>query len=173
MAYLRRCGLGVRSVDTFFCRIVSSASFYFECQGKEGSRPGVGEVLAGVLFEFAKAVVDCIAVDVELRGSCLGGAIVVKPGPEGFQKDGSLFVGEPGETGEGGSGEMVHHLRGADCGGSEQIPVEDGDATVRERAIESDAGQGEGLGSGAQVGVGRADPDAPGGTSRENVGEPV
>ena len=68
---------------------------------------------------------------------------------------------------------MVHDLGGADCGGSEQIPIEDRDATVRERAGESDAGQGEGLGSGAQVAVGGAHAHASGGTGREGVGEPV
>ena len=53
--------------------------------------------MTGVLFEFAKAVVDGVAVDIELLGGCLGGAIVVEPGLEGFEKDGSLFVGEAGE----------------------------------------------------------------------------
>ena len=77
---------------------MSLASFNLECEGEQGSRPGVGEVLAGVVFEFAKAVVDGVAVDVELLGSCLGGTIAVEPGLEGFHEDGSLFVGEPGES---------------------------------------------------------------------------
>ena len=89
------------------------------------------------------------------------------------RRTGSLFVGEPGEPGQGGLGEVVHHLGGADRGGGEQIPVEDRDATVGERAGESDAGQGEGLGSGAQVAVGRADPHTSSGTGREGVGESV
>ena len=55
----------------------------------------------------------------------------------------------------------------------EQIPVKDRDATLGERAGESDAGQGEGLGSGAQVAVGRADPHASSRTGREGVGESV
>ncbi len=126
-----------------------------------------------MLFEFAKAVVDGIAVDVELFGGCLSGAVVVEPGLQSFKKDGSLFVGEPGESGQSGLGEVVHHLGGADRGGSKQIPVEERDATMGERAGESDTGQGEGLGSGAQVAVGRADPHASSRTSREGVGESV
>jgi hypothetical protein len=70
-------------------------------------------------------------------------------------------------------GEVVHHVGGADRGGSEQVPVEDRDAAVGERAGESDAGQGEGLGCGAQVSVGRTDPHAPGGTGRQSVRETV
>ena len=94
----------------------------------------MGELLAGVLFEFAKSVMDGVAVDVELLGSGLGGAIVVEPGLEGFQKNSPLFVGEPGEPGERGTGEVVDDLGGADCGGTEQAPIEDRDTTVGKRA---------------------------------------
>ena len=100
--------VGARSRNTVFCRTVSLASFDLECEGEEGSRPGVGEVVAGVLFEFAKSVMDGVAVDVELLGSGLGGAIVVEPGLEGFEENSSLFVGERrrarrGRYGRGGS----------------------------------------------------------------------
>ena len=134
--------VGARSRNTVFCRTLSLASFDLECQGEQGGRPGVGEVLAGVLFEFAKPVMDGVAVDVELLGSSLGRAVVVEPGLEGFEENGTLFVGEVGEPGEGGLGEVVHHLGGADCGGSKQIPIEDRDAAVRKRAGQERCGPG-------------------------------
>ena len=129
----------VPSVHSVFGSAVSFASFGLECEGEEGNRPRVGQVLAGVLLKLAKPVVDGVAVDIELLGSCLCGAIVVEPGLEGFEEDSSLLVGESGESGEGDLGKVVRHFGGADRGGSEQIPVEDGHATVGERAGEGDA----------------------------------
>ena len=85
---------------------------------------------------------DGVAVDVELFGGRLGRAVVVEPGLEGFEDDGTLFVGEGSEPSEGCSSEVVHHVRGADCRGGEEIPIENSDAAVDERAGKGYAGEG-------------------------------
>jgi hypothetical protein len=142
-----------------------------ECEESGGT--GVTEVLTRVHFEFAKPLVNCIAMHEKLFGRLLGRTAIVKPDSQGLKQGGAFFIGDQIESGKCHLRKVLHEIRSADRRDPEQVTIEDRHLDVDEAAGERHLSQCEGFGSITQIGVCRAYSDATNGTARKSFGEAI